>query len=131
MKLNELEYKTINIMDEVCTVEVAFANATNTIHIFDTAQAVEPEYDFVSKQFVLSDNFTKMAEVLASKQYILTNESLINRVEWRFYASKQTIKIYKNNKMTVVELKTIQCLKDEQLIERNYYPRYVKKLISQ
>ena len=134
MKLNELEYKALNVMDEICTVEVAFEPQYNTIHIFDTAQAVEPEYNFVTKQFVLSDAFWPMAEKLATKGFISKNEGesiteWVNRLTWHFYSSKQTIKTYTNAVMTTVMAHSVIQNEHEQDNEKVYYRRYVKKLL--
>ena len=69
MKLNELEYKGLNLFDEIGAVEIALNAKHQTIHVYDTAQIVEPEYHFASKNYVLSEGFYKMATVLMQKQF--------------------------------------------------------------
>jgi hypothetical protein len=69
MKIQELEYKGLNLLDVVGTVEIAIDTINKTIHVYDVQQIVEPEYHFQSKAFVLSDGFFNMARVLKQKQF--------------------------------------------------------------
>lgn len=133
-KLNELAYQARNVMDAICTVEVAFDAAHTTIHIFDTQQAVEPEYNFATKQFVLSEAFWPMAETLAAKGFLPmydteTTADWVARITWHFYSSKQTIKTFENAVMTTVMAHSVMQNEHENYNEKAYYHRYVKKLL--
>lgn len=133
MKLNELEYKALNLMDEVTTVEIALDEKKQTIHVCDLANAVEPEYDFVTKKYKLSEEFYKMAEVLMQKQFFerkidQTLEQWVNFVTWNFYSSKRTIKSYKFGKMHICTYEQFHSMSEQHWVEFGYYPKYVKRL---
>lgn len=129
MTIHQLEYKGLNIIDVVGTVELAIDIEASTIHVFDIQQIVEPEYDFVTKGFRLSEGFYKMAGVLKEKPLFLVGKELpleqwIEVQCWIFYCSKQTIKHYENGKM-------INFVKHQfaQLEEtKKYYSNYISRL---
>lgn len=127
MKIQELEYRGLNLMDVVGTVEVAIDAASKSIHIYDTQHIVEPEYHFQTKSYTLSEGFFKLANVLKQKQFFLSNdekniELWVAQHTWIFYCSNQSIKVYRNGKMTVTT--------KNQLQEREnlYYPKYFGRM---
>ena len=70
MVIQQLEYRGLNLHDVIGSVEIAIDVDLNTIHIYDTDHIVEPEYDFLTKNFKLSEGFWKMANVINRKAII-------------------------------------------------------------
>ena len=106
MVIQQLEYRGLNLLDEIGSVEIAIDADVNTIHIYDTDHIVEPEYDFSTKNFKLSEGFWKMANVIKEKQLFLSGvekslEMWVESFQWIFYSSGSSIKMYNQGKMTV------------------------------
>ena len=104
MRLYEMEYKGLNLLDEVCTVELALDEASATVHIYDTNHVVEPTYHFGRNEYELSEGFFKLAEVLNQKYFFVEKrsqnlEKWINSLTWTFYSSNQSIKCFQENKL--------------------------------
>ncbi len=102
MGILELEYKALNLMDQVCTVEVAFDPDNVTIHIFDLEQAVYPMYQFSNATFVVNDEFPKMEKLLLEKQFFtFKNNDKENEWErtlrWIFYSPEKAIQVLIGN----------------------------------
>ncbi|ATP41102.1 aminopeptidase [Solibacillus sp. R5-41] len=136
MNYNELEYKGLNLMDKVGTVELAINADLKVIHVFDTQQIVDPEYDFQTKNYRLSDGFFKMAHVLMQKSFLEKSieeplHSWVDSITWFFYGSKNAVKAYKNKVMLVVPFSEFTHLNEQQLIDKSYYPKYVSRLLSE
>ncbi|KOY81022.1 hypothetical protein I6G82_04145 [Lysinibacillus macroides] len=101
-KIYQMEYKGLNLFDEISTVELAIDEAQQTIHIFDVGQVVSPIFNFDVSAYELSDGFYQMADILRHKR-ILTNQQTASDItlsEWLiqncayFYSPKQRIKKY-------------------------------------
>ncbi|WP_141905047.1 hypothetical protein [Lysinibacillus sp. Y5S-8] len=101
-KIYQMEYRGLNLFDEISTVELAIDEEKQTIHIFDVGQVVSPIFNFDVSAYELSDGFYKMADVLRHKK-ILTNHQADNNVtlsEWLimnnayFYIPQKRIKKY-------------------------------------
>ena len=101
-KIYQMEYRGLNLFDEISTVELAIDEEKQTIHIFDVGQVVSPIFNFDVSAYELSDGFYKMADVLRHKK-ILTNHQADNDVtlsEWLimnnayFYIPQKRIKKY-------------------------------------
>ncbi|WP_332647250.1 aminopeptidase [Lysinibacillus sp. 54212] len=133
MQLSELEYKGLNLFDEVSTVEIAIDEQRNVIHIFDKNQVVEPAYNFRIKAFELSDGFYTFVEVLKTKCFFVHKRDLpltdwIESLTFQFYSSKEKIKTYAKKTLSNQNVtKYVHCKEDE-LIENKLYPKYVKRL---
>ncbi|MFJ6208282.1 hypothetical protein [Lysinibacillus sp. NPDC092081] len=72
-KIYQMEYRGLNLFDEISTVELAIDEEGQTIHIFDVGQVVSPIFNFDVSAYELSDGFYKMADILRHK-HILTNQ---------------------------------------------------------
>ncbi|MGE7023994.1 aminopeptidase [Solibacillus cecembensis] len=136
MHFNELEYKGLNLMDQVGTVELAINTDLKVIHVFDTQQIVDPEYDFQTKNYRLTDSFFKMANVLLQKQLLEENkekyfQSGVDSYTWIFYGSINAVKAYKNKEMIFVPSGELTQLNEQQLMDQSYYPKYVFRLLSE
>ncbi len=100
-KIYQMEYRGLNLFDEISTVELAIDEEKQTIHIFDVGQVVSPIFNFDVSAYELSDGFYKMADVLRHKK-ILTNHQADNVTlsEWLimnnayFYIPQKRIKKY-------------------------------------
>ncbi|MGM9950989.1 MAG: aminopeptidase [Lysinibacillus sp.] len=128
-----MEYKGLNLMDEVGTAEIALDEGRNTIHVFDTNHIVEPEYHFFNKSYILSDGFAKLAEVLMSKHFFAEKREMelaewIGSFTWQFYSSNQTVKTYKKGEFTIIPAAALSCKEESALIQMGLYPKYVKRL---
>ena len=133
MRLSEMEYKGLNLMDEVGTVEIALDEERNVIHVFDINHIVEPEYHFSDKTYVLSDGFAKLAEVLKSKYFFVEKKDLelaewIGSFTWQFYSSNQTVKTFKNGEFTIIPVDALSSKEESALIQMGFYPKYVDRL---
>ena len=125
MPILQLEYRGLNLYDLVDTVEIAIDVDLQRIHIYDTQHIVEPEYDFLSKSYILSEGFWKMAKIIREKQLFLENDESnlnlwITPFKWVFYSSNQTIKVFEEGKMKVHPIST--CSEDMLLYEK-YFSR--------
>ena len=135
MRLYEMEYKGLNLLDEVCTVELALDEASATVHIYDTNHVVEPTYHFGRNEYELSEGFFKLAEVLNQKYFFVEKrsqnlEKWINSLTWTFYSSNQSIKCFQGNTFSILPLKMIMNQDEQSLIDRKLYPKYVNRLIT-
>ena len=125
MPILQLEYRGLNLYDLVDTVEIAIDADLQMIHIYDTQQIVEPEYDFSTKSYMLSEGFWKMAKTIKEKQFFLENEESnlemwITPFKWVFYSSNQLIKVFEDGKIKVHSIST--CSEDMLLYEK-YFSR--------
>ncbi|MBD8034508.1 MULTISPECIES: aminopeptidase [Solibacillus] len=125
MPILQLEYRGLNLYDLVDTVEIAIDADLQMIHIYDTQQIVEPEYDFSTKSYMLSEGFWKMAKTIKEKQFFLENEESnlemwITPFKWVFYSSNQLIKVFEDGKIKVHSIAT--CSEDMLLYEK-YFSR--------
>ena len=135
MQLCEMEYKGLNLLDEVCTVEIALDEALAVVHIYDTNYVVEPTYHFGRKEYELNEGFYKLVQVLKQKYFFVEkrNENTENWIEgltWIFYSSNQSIKCYQKNTFSILPLKTIMNQDEQFLINEKLYPKYVNRLIA-
>ncbi len=105
-----MEYRGLNLLDEISTVELAIDEEKQTIHIFDVGQVVSPIFNFDVSAYELSDGFYKMADVLRHKK-ILTKQqtgSDLTLSEWLimnnayFYIPQKRIKKYVNG--SIIEI---------------------------
>ena len=128
MKIQELEYRGLNLLDVVGTVEVAIDAANKIIHIYDIQHIVEPEYHFQTKSYTLSEGFFKMASVLKQKPFLQNNKEdnlnfWVAQYTWIFYCSNQSIKYYRHGKMIVPTKNQLEGQ------EHFYYPKYLHRTI--
>lgn len=126
MVIQQMEYRGLNLHDVIGSVEIAIDADLNTIHIYDTDHIVEPEYDFSTKNFKLSEGFWKMAGVIKEKQLFLSDDEKrldrwIESFKWVFYSSGQSIKIYKQGVMVVYKIGYID---NEKLLFEKYFSRF-------
>ncbi|MDN4494575.1 hypothetical protein [Ureibacillus aquaedulcis] len=102
----EVEYRGLNILDEISTVEIALDYQHNAIHIYDRNEVVEPEFNFSTRKYELSEGFFKMAKVLYNKRFFEVPsqavEQWIDERIWVFYGSKKSI--LKFDKAGVIEI---------------------------
>ncbi|OBW60002.1 aminopeptidase [Solibacillus sp. FSL W7-1472] len=129
MVIQQLEYRGLNLHDVIGSVEIAIDVDLNTIHIYDTDHIVEPEYDFLTKNFKLSEGFWKMANVIKEKQLFLSNDEKnldvwIESFNWFFYSSGPSVKIYKQGEMVVFKNDYIN-------IEKLLYEKYFSRLTGE
>jgi hypothetical protein len=127
MKIQELEYRGLNLMDVVGTVEVAIDATNNRIHLYDTQQIVEPEYQFQTKSYTFSEGFFKFANILKQKQFLLNNhekniEDWVAKYMWIFYCSNQSIKVFHDGNVIIPTKNQLQ----EQ--ENLYYSKYINRM---
>ncbi|MGN7114870.1 hypothetical protein [Lysinibacillus odysseyi] len=133
MQLSEMEYKGLNLMDEISTVEIALDEEKSIIHIFDTNYVIEPIFDFVSREYVLSEGFYQFAEVLKSKYFFVEKRQMpihdwIGSFTWQFYGSNQTVKSYRDGKFFLTPLTLLAGETEKSLLLKELYPKYVDKL---
>lgn len=93
-KVFEMMYQGLNIMDEMATVEFAVDEANTSVHIYDAHQVVMPMYSGKIGQYVLSDDFYKMAQVLFAKKIMPSTIDFtqwLHAIHWYFYMPVQKI----------------------------------------
>ncbi|MCM3720821.1 aminopeptidase [Solibacillus isronensis] len=132
MVIQQMEYRGLNLHDVIGSVEIAIDADLNTIHIYDTDHIVEPEYNFLTKNFMLSEGFWKMASVIKEKQLFLSNDEKrldrwIESFKWVFYSSGQSIKIYKQGVMVVYKIGYID---NEKLLYEKYFSRLTDESLN-
>ncbi len=121
-KIYQMEYRGLNLFDEISTVELAIDEEKQTIHIYDIGQVVSPIFNFDVSAYELSDGFYKMADILRHKK-ILTNrqaDSDLTLSEWLiknnayFYIPNKRIKKYVQGSIVEIVDRTMeQALFDE------------------
>ncbi|MGE7597612.1 hypothetical protein [Lysinibacillus fusiformis] len=121
-KIYQMEYRGLNLFDEISTVELAIDEEKQTIHIYDIGQVVSPIFNFDVSAYELSDGFYKMADILRHKK-ILTNQqadSHLTLSEWLiknnayFYIPNKRIKKYVQGSIVEIVDRTMeQALFDE------------------
>ena len=132
MVIQQMEYRGLNLNDVIGSVEIAIDANLNTIHIYDTDHIVEPEYDFLTKNFKLSEGFWKMAGIIKEKQLFLSNDEKnldrwIVSFKWVFYSSGQSIKIYKQGVMVNYKIGYID---NEKLLYEKYFSRLTDESLN-
>ncbi|MGE7981210.1 aminopeptidase [Solibacillus sp. NPDC093137] len=132
MVIQQMEYRGLNLHDVIGSVEIAIDADLNMIHIYDTDHIVEPEYNFLTKNFKLSEGFWKMASVIKEKQLFLSNDEKrldrwIESFKWVFYSSGQSIKIYKQGVMVVYKIGYID---NEKLLYEKYFSRLTDESLN-
>lgn len=129
--LLEFEYRGLNLLDEISTVEISIDKKARIIHIFDQNNVVEPEFYFSTKEYKLTDSFYQMAQILLNKKFILLYEitdlhEWINQFKWIFYGSRKVVLIYDGVKVSV--LSKIEDLNDVTIKECSLSHKYVQRL---
>ena len=132
MVIQQMEYRGLNLHDVIGSVEIAIDADLNTIHIYDTDHIVEPEYDFLTRNFKLSEGFWKMAGVIKEKQLFLSNDEKrldrwIESFKWVFYSSGQSIKIYTQGVMVNFKIGYID---NEKLLYEKYFSRLTDESLN-
>ena len=102
-----IQYQGRNLMEQICTVEVAVDEQKRHIHIFDPQQVVWPEYNGVLKQYILSESFYTMLAVLRRKYLFQqdcfkTESDWLNLIDWYFYIPNKKVLKYANGAVTIV-----------------------------
>lgn len=115
-KIYQMEYRGLNLFDEISTVELAIDEEKQTIHIYDIGQVVSPIFNFDVSAYELSDGFYKMADILRHKK-ILTNQqadSDLTLSEWLiknnayFYTPNKRIKKYVQGSIVEIVDRTME-----------------------
>ncbi len=115
-KIYQMEYRGLNLFDEISTVELAIDEEKQTIHIYDIGQVVSPIFNFDVSAYELSDGFYKMADILRHKK-ILTNQQADNDLtlsEWLiknnayFYIPNKRIKKYVQGSIVEIVDRTME-----------------------
>ena len=130
-----MEYKGLNLLDEVCTVEIALDEELATVHIYDTNYVVEPTYHFSRKEYELSEGFFKLAKVLNQKYFFVEKKSedltmWIESLTWTFYSSNQSIKSFQKQTFSILPVKMLIDLDEQSLKDEKLYPKYVYRLLG-
>lgn len=126
-KLNELQYQGLNLLDEVGTVEIALDSQNQMIHVYDTQQIVAPEYNYATKNYVLTDSFYKMAMIIKQKKFLEQHEEMtvdewVEKIRWIFYSITPVIKLYDQGKMSTINV-------EKEGISALFYHKYVERLL--
>jgi hypothetical protein len=93
----KFQYQALNLMDEICTVEVTVDYEKMVVHLFDFSGAIYPIYDYASQSFVINDEFEKMLHVLSNK-YLMRKRDQVNErfrfedFKWIFYTPQKPIR---------------------------------------
>lgn len=136
MQLYEMEYRGLNLLDEVCAVEIALDEESHIVHIYDINYVVEPTYHFGRKEYELSEGFFKLAEVLNQKYFFVEKrnqnlEEWIESLTWIFYSSNQTIKCFQEQNFSIISIKDLVNEGERLLIDAKLFPKYVTRLVNQ
>lgn len=127
----ELEYRGLNIFDEISTVEVAIDESHKVIHIYDCNQVVEPEYNFTAKQYQMSEGYFKMANVLYDKKFYESNYQTLKEwimgITWIFYGSKKSIIKYQEGIITEIPKENNKVTKSNSI--ELLYKKYLMRVL--
>lgn len=133
MQLSEMEYKGLDLNEEICTVEIALDEGVNVIHVFDTNYVVEPVYDFANKKYELNEGFYQFAEVLKSKYFFVEKREKeiaewISSFTWQFYSSNHVIKSYSEGIFSLTPVESLSNETEGDVVQKGFYPKYVERL---
>lgn len=109
----QFEYKALNLLDEISTVELTLDTINSSIHVFDRDGAVYPQFNFSTKQYEPNDEFWKMKENIEQKHLAATFFAEINEeLKWLFYTPKKEVYCFtvNCNKMDKVNKENNICL---------------------
>ncbi len=120
----EIEYRGLNIFDEIGVVEIAIDNDSNVIHLYDQNQVVPPEYDFSTKSYVVNDSFINMTKVLNNKYFFSNNHDKnvnewVEGITWIFYLPGKVFKFENGEVKKILEIHNVE----------NLYEKYVLRIL--
>lgn len=123
-----MEYKALNLLDEVCSVELAIMDDKKELHILDCHKAISPIYNFSVGKYKLNDDFYQMVRVLMKKKILFSNncgemsiDDWLDRNTIFIYSDPSKVFKNKNSKLDVIELK-------QNSYEENLYLHYVNRI---
>lgn len=126
----EFEYRGLNLLDEISTVEIMIDVDSKMVHIYDQNYVVEPEFDFSTKQYRVSHSFYQMTKVLYGKKFVDFHdvsdvEQWINQFTWIFYGSRKFLLIFNGGTVSriSVEENTEESIGKEIKIFEKYFKR--------
>ncbi|MFJ7950047.1 hypothetical protein ACIQZG_00805 [Lysinibacillus sp. NPDC096418] len=120
-QIYQMEYRGLNIFDEISTVELAIDEAQQTLHIFDPGEVVVPIFNFDVSAYELSENFYKMADILRHKHILIAQDStgdftlsnwLVKNNVYFYVPNKRIRKYVDGCIMEIVDVKKEQSLFD-------------------
>ncbi|KOS67915.1 hypothetical protein AEA09_04665 [Lysinibacillus contaminans] len=118
-QIYQMEYRGLNLFDEISTVELAIDEEQKTLHIFDPAEVVVPIFNFDVSAYELSENFYKMADVLRHKHILIDQEStgeftlsnwLVNNNVYFYVPNKRIRKYVDGCIMEIINVKNEKAL---------------------
>ena len=116
----QIEYKALNLLDEISTVELTLDTINRSIHVFDVDGAVYPQFNFSTKQYEPNDEFWKMKETIEQKHFAAPFfVEVKEESKWLFYTPTKEVYCFKvnSNRMDKVNKENSICL-----------PHYVNRL---
>ena len=124
-RILEIEYRGLNIFDEIGVVEAAIDDEANVIHLYDENQVVPPEYDFSTKGYVVNDSFITMTKVLYNKYFFSnrhkkTLNEWVESITWIFYLPGGVIFKYEDGRVK----KVLDAQNTEKLFEK-----YIQRIL--
>ena len=109
----QFEYKALNLVEEISTVELTLDTINGSIHVFDQDGAVYPQFNFSTKQYEPNDEFWRMKETIEQKYLAATFfEQIKEEVRWLFYTPTKEVFCFtvNYNKMNKVNKENSICL---------------------
>ena len=107
MKNISFEYKALNLMDQIETIEITLDYEHRTIHILDVNGITYPMYNSKNKEYVCSEEFLSLAKAVKEKYLAKTFFELVeNSYNWVIYSRKNRILIHETNQKVIVEIHT-------------------------
>lgn len=123
-----MEYKALNLLDEVCSVEIAIMEDKRELHILDIHKAVSPVYHFGRQAYEFTDDFYRMIQVLMSKKILFSNnckemdeEQWLHQNTIYFYSENSNVITWGNHKISAFKLASIE-------ITPHFYLPYLKRV---
>jgi hypothetical protein len=107
MKNISFEYKALNLMDQIETIEITLDYAHRTIHIFDLNGITYPMYSVKNGEYVCSDEFLSLAKCVKEKYLAKTFFEFVQQsFNWVIYSRKNRVLVQEKNQKVIVKIDT-------------------------
>lgn len=105
MKNISFEYKALNLMDQIETLEITLDYFHSTVQIFDPNGLTYPMYNAKNGEYSCSDEFLALYKAVRLKYLAKTFFEQVNEsCNWVIYSKKNRVLIQEENQKFTIEI---------------------------